>query len=87
MRIDKQGGQSLCTFDTGKLFPRMYAPWRNFEFQGTTTSAATGAKDTYLDDLKAVAMFYGLYPEDIDALIEDGLDPTEIEEMLYCGAY
>ena len=39
----------------------------------------------YVEDLKAVAQFYGLYPEDIDALIEDGMDPMEIEEMLYCG--
>ena len=85
LRIDKQGGQSLCTFDTGKLFPCMYAPWRDFEFQGTTTSAATGAKNTYLDDLKSIAIFYGLYPEDIDALLADGFTTDDIEEMLYCG--
>lgn len=44
-----------------------------------------GESSGYLDDLKSVAVFYGLYPEDIDALIDDGMDPMEIEEMLYCG--
>lgn len=85
LQIDKQGNQSLCTFDTGKLFPRMYAPWGDFEFQSPTTSAATSAKDTYLDDLKSIAIFDGLYPEDIDALLADGFTTDDIEEMLYCG--
>ena len=84
LRIDKQGDQSLCTFDTGKLLPRMYAPWRDFEFQGTTPKTTTSTEDTYLDDLKSVAIFYGLYPCDIDALLADGFTADEIEELLYC---
>ena len=85
LRIDKQGCQDRSSFDTGKLFRRIYEPWMDFGFRSSVSSVSAGGKSSYLDDLKAIAMYYGLYPEDIDSLISDGMDPMEIEEMLYCG--
>lgn len=85
LRIDKHGNQDLGTFDSSNLLPRMYAPWRDFEFQGATPKTTASTEDTYLDDLKSIAIFYGLYPEDVDALLADGFTTDDIEEMLYCG--
>lgn len=85
LQIDKHGHQDRSSFDTSKLFHRMYQPWMDFGIHSAVSNVSGGVKDSYVDDLKSVAIFYGLYPEDIDALIEDGVSPTEIEEMLYCG--
>ena len=81
LRIDKQGYQERSYFDVSNLFPRMYSPWMDFEFQST----ATEKKDSYLEDLKSVAIFYGIYPEEIDRLLADGFTTDDIEELLYCG--
>lgn len=81
LRIDKQGHQERSSFDASNLFPHMYRPWMDFEFQST----ATEKKDSYLEDLKSVAIFYGIYPEEIDRLLADGFTTDEIEELLYCG--
>lgn len=85
LQIDKHGHQDRSHFDTSKLFHRMYEPWMDFGFHSPVSSVSSGVKSSYLDDLKSIAMYYGLYPEDIDSLINDGMDPMEIEEMLYCG--
>ena len=85
LRIDKHGNQDLGSFDATNLLPRMYAPWTDFGFHSTTSKTTTNTKDTYLDDLKSIAIFYGFYPEDIDALLADGFTTDDIEEMLYCG--
>mgnify|MGYP003301636645 CR=1 FL=1 len=85
LQIDKHGHQDRSNFDTSKLFRRMYEPWMDFGFQSAISNVSSGVTGSYLDDLKSIAMYYGLYPEDIDSLINDGMDPMEIEEMLYCG--
>lgn len=84
LRIDARGKISRSHFDDNRLYSAFSFPWSRWE--GYETVKRPYADDSsYLDDLKSVAVFYGLYPEDIDALIEDGMDPMEIEEMLYCG--
>ena len=42
-------------------------------------------EDSYIADLKAVAVCYGIYPNEIDDLLAEGITPEEIEEYLYCG--
>ena len=84
LRIDAKGKISRSHFDDSRLYSAYSFPWTKWE--GYETVKRPYADDSnYLEDLKSVAVFYGLYPEDIDALIEDGMDPMEIEEMLYCG--
>lgn len=85
LQIDKHGHQDRSTFDTSKLFRRMYEPWMDFGFHSAVSNVSTGSKDSYLDDLKSIAMYYGFYPEEIDRLIADGFSTDDIEELLYCG--
>lgn len=85
LQIDKHGHQDRSSFNTSKLFHCMYEPWMDYGFYSFVSSVSPSVKSSYLDDLKSIAMYYGLYPEDIDSLINDGMDPMEIEEMLYCG--
>lgn len=79
--IDSKGGITQSTFDDSKIASN-YGPawsfWPNCSF-------GYGRDDTYLSDLKAVASCYGLYPEDVDALLTDGVSMEEIEEYIYCG--
>jgi len=85
LQIDKHGHQDRSSFDTSKLFRRMYEPWMDFGFHSPVSSVGFGVKGNYLDDLKSIAMYYGFYPEEIDRLIADGFTTDDIEEMLYCG--
>ena len=84
LRIDARGKITRNHFDDNRLYSAFSFPWSRWESRETVKRPYADDSD-YLDDLKSVAVFYGLYPEDIDALIEDGVDPMEIEEMLYCG--
>lgn len=85
LRIDRHGHQDRSTFDTSKLFRRMYEPWMDFGFHSVISNVSADVKNSYLDDLKSIAMFYGFYPEEIDGLIAEGFTTDDIEEMLYCG--
>ena len=40
--------------------------------------------NSYIDDLKSVAVFEGISPEEIDMLVDSGFTPDEIEEYIYC---
>ena len=84
LRIDAGGKITRSHFDDSRLYSSFSFPWSRWENHETVKRPYAENSD-YLEDLKSVAVFYGLYPEDIDALIEDGMDPMEIEEMLYCG--
>ncbi len=85
LRIDRHGHQDRSTFDTSKLFRRMYEPWMDFGFESAVSRVSISAKDSYLENLKSIAMCYGVYPEEIDKLLADGFTTDDIEEMLYCG--
>ena len=82
LQIDRYGQQSRGSFDISRLFPRMYDPWMDWGFQSYVNA---GAKSSYLDDLKSIAVFHGFAPEEIDRLIADGFTTEDIEEMLYGG--
>lgn len=84
LRIDATGKITRSHFDDSRLYSSFSFPWSRWESHEAVKHPYAEDSD-YLEDLKSVAAFYGLYPEDIDALIQDGIDPAEIEEMLYCG--
>ena len=84
LRIDARGKITRSHFDDSRLYSAYSFPWTKWEGY-ETVKRPYADNSNYLEDLKSIAVFYGLYPEDIDALIEDGVDPMEIEEMLYCG--
>lgn len=84
LRIDARGTVTRSHFDDSKLYATFMPPWTHWH--GYEPVKRPYADDTtWLDDLKAVAVYFGILPEDVDALIEDGLTPDEIEEFLYCG--
>lgn len=81
LRIDSKGRITQSTFDDSKMasgYGPAWSFWPNCSF-------GYGRDDTYLSDLKAVASCYGIYPEDVDALLRDGVSMEEIEEYIYCG--
>ena len=44
---------------------------------------SNSADQEYLDILLTMAWHYGIEPEEIDALLEEGFTPEEVEEYLY----
>ena len=84
LRIDARGQITRSHFDGNRLYSAFSFPWSRWDSYETVKHPYADDSN-YLDDLKSVAVYYGLYPEDVDALIEDGMSPEEIEEMLYCG--
>lgn len=84
LRIDAKGRITRSHFDDSKLYAAFTLPWTHWDSYAPVNRPYKTDSE-YLLDLKAVATFFGLFPEDVDALIEDGMSPEEIEEMLYCG--
>ena len=89
LKIDGQGKITRSEFNDEKLYFSRYPHWfdwqqyqeprRPYHFE------AGDFEDSYIADLKAVAACCGVYPEDIDALLAEGVSLEEIEEYLYCG--
>jgi len=90
VRIDLYNGQILCIDANGNISrsgfddSKLYSMWGYPNYRMYTGHSAV-EEDEYLGDLKSVAMFYGLYPEDIDKLLADGYTTEDIEELIYCG--
>ena len=85
LKITPAGKQERAEFDDSKLFSAHwppYAGWSKFSLSGT---AQTQSNTQYMEDLKAIAGFFGYNPNYVDFLLAEGVDPMEIEEMLYNG--
>ena len=89
LKIDGQGKISRSEFNDEKLYLSRYPHW--FDWQQYQEPRRPyhfeeeAFEDSYITDLKAVAACCGVYPEDIDALLAEGVSLEEIEEYLYCG--
>lgn len=89
LRIDGQGKISRSEFNDEKLYFSRYPHW--FDWQQYQEPRLPyhfqedDFEDSYIADLKAVAACCGVYPEDIDALLAEGVSLEEIEEYLYSG--
>lgn len=84
LRIDINGKMNRSYFDDINIYSGFSSDWHHWTNYDPVRRPYADDSN-YLDDLKSIAVFYGLYPEDVDALIADGMDPMEIEELLYCG--
>ncbi len=58
--------------------------WWDYGMSGSTTAQQT-FKDQYIEELKSFACYMGTEPEIVDAMLEEGFLPDEIEEYLYVG--
>ena len=77
--IDAQG---ICTY--GSFAPSTYRSWYTGPWSNHTGMFGS-KKNTYLEDIKAVAASFGYTPDAIDRLADLGFEAEELEEMLYCG--
>lgn len=87
--IHKDGSRAVSHFSTAKLFSRWYyspllAPVRP---KTPFLQEREEAQSEYLQELKAIAGYYGYAPESIDAMLEDGFTGEEVEEMISCGYF
>ena len=85
LRIDSHGKISRSGFNDEKLYFGYGSHWFDWPQYESPSRHYALTEDAYIQDLKAVASCYGVYPEDIDALLADGVSLDEIEEYLYCG--
>jgi len=86
LQISSTGEQRRGHFDDSKLYRHHWAPyadWSNFTLSQTPVSKQSHTE--YLDDLKAIAAFFGYSSTYVDYLLAEGIDPMEIEELLYEG--
>lgn len=86
LEIAPSGEITRGEFDNPCLF---YAnPWFPYSWHGQRDlkpRRAASKPESYLDEIKSVAMTLGYSPDEIDYLAECGFTPEELEEMLYCG--
>ena len=89
LRIDGQGKISRSEFNDEKLYFTSYTHgfdwWPYREPRRPYLLDDDPSEDSYIDDLKAVGSCFGISPDEIDALLSEGISPEEIEEYLYCG--
>lgn len=86
LRIAPSGEISREEFDNPFLF---YSnPWFPYSWPGQfryVQKAMPSTQNSYLEEIKSVAMAFGYAPEEIDHLADIGFAPEELEELLYCG--
>lgn len=83
LRIDDQGKITRSCFDDSGLYAHLTLPWTHWG-EPVSEYRPHAGDGGHLADIKAVAGYFGLFSEDIDAMLEDGMTLDEIENYLYC---
>ena len=81
LKIDAVGAMSRSQFDDSKIFMG-YSHWPCYYSRPAVWEPIQDSQASYIEDLKSVAAYYGIWPEDIDEMLADGVTPEEIEELL-----
>ena len=81
LRIDGAGNMTRSQFDDSKIFLG-YSHWPRYYSRPAIWETVQDSQASYIEDLKSVAAYYGIWPEDIDEMLADGVTPEEIEELL-----
>ena len=79
LRIAADGTISRSQFNDTNLFLG-YNHWPRWPVQPECWKPATN--ESYINDLKSIAAYYGIYEDEIDEMLADGVTPEEIEELL-----
>ena len=80
LKIDTDGRMTRSQFDDSKIFMG-YPHWPRYYSRPAVWEPVQDSQASYIDDLKSVATYYGIWPEDIDEMLADGVTPEEIEEL------
>ena len=79
LKIDADGSMTRSQFDDTNLFLG-YSHRPRWPVQPECWKPATN--NSYINDLKSIAAYYGIYEDEIDEMLADGVTPEEIEELL-----
>ena len=78
--ITVRPGDILRILSNGKILTDTFSYTDHSDFHWWDCSL----KDDYIEDLKSVAAYQGYSPEVVDALLDEGFMPEEIEDYIYC---
>lgn len=81
VKIDAEGKITRSQFDDSNIFMG-FSHWPRYYSRPAVWEPVQDSQTSYIEDLKSVAAYYGLWPEDIDEMLADGVTPEEIEELL-----
>ena len=81
LRISADGELEYAKFNYTDYSGFGYCNWWNY---GTGYGADKEYNNIYIEDLKSIAAYQGILPEDIDFMLSQGFTVDEIEEYLYC---
>lgn len=81
LRISADGELEYAKFNYTDYSRFGYCNWWNY---GTGYGADKEYNNIYIEDLKSIAAYQGILPEDIDFMLSQGFTVDEIEEYLYC---
>ena len=81
LRISADGELEYAKFNYTDYSGLGYCNWWNY---GTGYGADKEYNNIYIEDLKSIAAYQGILPEDIDFMLSQGFTVDEIEEYLYC---
>ena len=79
--VNAAGHLTRSQFDDSKIFLG-YSHWPRYYSRPAVWETVQDSQASYIEDLKSVAAYYGIWPEDIDEMLADGVTPEEIEELL-----
>lgn len=85
LKIALTGKQERAEFDDSKLFTSHWPPYTGWPNFSLTKTSQKPSNTQYMDDLKSIASFFGYSPSYVDYLLAEGIDPEEIEDMIYEG--
>ncbi|EDM98304.1 hypothetical protein BACCAP_03965 [Pseudoflavonifractor capillosus ATCC 29799] len=88
-KVDATGAIDCCTFCTDNLFAGWY-PWHRADYPRShwhwpCFPASGETEHGYVKELKSVAGHFGYSADDVDALLDEGFSPEELEEYFYCS--
>ena len=84
--IEVRSGDIIRLLPDGKLLNNTfdytdYSGWYNCSWWNYMPK---NKQDSYIEDLKSVAVYQGFAPETVDELLNNGFSLEEIEEYIYC---
>lgn len=88
LKVNIRGIQSRSQFDDSRLWYNGYLPYSSASWWssgGAPVHPDAKSQTQHAQALRSVAGAFGLTPQEIDQLLQEGFTEQEIEDYLYCG--